>query len=120
MDAFGAIHAIAEDDPGGAEGLPERGVGNPQETPAASRINEKRGRGTGEDSPAPVTASALEEQAQRKLQIADVAGLAGDLSEGGKVGRIEAGAVPIRVVEDVERLGAELNSGLLREGDLLE
>src|SRR5260370_17720524 len=62
----------------------------------------------------------LEVQAQRELQIAYVAGLAGDLSEGGKVGRIEAGATPVRVVKDVERLGAELDSGLLREGNLLE
>src|SRR5260370_40632903 len=62
----------------------------------------------------------LEEQAQRKLDISHVARLTGDLTECGKVGRVEAGAVPVRVVEDVERLGAELHAGLLRERELLE
>jgi hypothetical protein len=43
---------------------------------------------------------ASEEQAQRELQVAHVAGLAGDLSEGGKVGRVEVGVAPVRVVEE--------------------
>src|ERR1019366_404010 len=83
----------------------------------------EKGNGAGkpEGSPAPFDCLAgLEVQAQRKLQIAHVAGLAGDLSEGGKVGRVEAGATPIRVVGEVERLGAELHAGVLRDGKLLE
>ena len=54
------------------------------------------------------------------MQVTHVAGLARGLAESRQVRRVEAGVAPVRMVENVERLSAELKSGTFRDGELLE
>src|SRR5205823_4563374 len=61
----------------------------------------------------------LEIKAKRKLQVANVVVLTCNLSEVG-AGRVGSRAVPVRVVEGIECLGAELKSGAFGDRELLE
>src|SRR6266852_2477619 len=62
----------------------------------------------------------LKLQAQRKLQVTNVVALAGNLAERAEVGRVGSNAVPIRMVEDIECLRAELEADPLVDCELLE
>src|SRR5579863_4276556 len=55
--------------------------------------------------------SGSEVSAQRKLQVADIAGLAGDLAEA-RAGRVIVHAAPVGVVGGIEGFRAELHSGV--------
>src|SRR5258706_15472000 len=62
----------------------------------------------------------LEVEAERKLQVANVARLGSDLQEGTQVGGIGSNSGPVRVIEGIVSFSAELEAGPLGKGELLE
>src|SRR5215469_8846687 len=80
-------------------------------------------KGTGPLGPSPDFkrwSCGSEVKAERKLQIAHVPVLARDLTERVEIRRVGVDAVPVRMIEGVERLGAELKADLLGDREFLE
>src|SRR3974377_1731226 len=100
---------------GAGEAPPGRGAGR-----RAPRGQQGRGAPRSWRARRPAPLNELEVEAKRQLQVPGVVGFPRDFPESSQVIRIGSDAVPVRMIENVESFGAELESDALVDRELLE